>query len=66
MLWPKKNSHKMITKKNPEARKFPSPHNFSNGPSLNKFFLEASSLVSSACTREKTSGTQSTWQQIIP
>ena len=36
MLWPKKNSQKEfdIEKKIPAARKFPSPHNFSNGPSL--------------------------------
>ena len=36
MLWPPKNSYKEFDneKKNPAARKFPSPHNFSNGPSL--------------------------------
>ena len=41
MLWPKKNSCKEFDdeKKIPAARKFPSPHNFSNGPSLILFFL---------------------------
>ena len=35
MLRPKKiHTRNLITKKIPAARKFPSPHNFSNGPSL--------------------------------
>ena len=37
ILWPKKiHTRNLITKKIPAARKFPSPHNFSNGPSLNR------------------------------
>ena len=39
MLWPKKiHIRNLITKKIPAARKFPfpSPHNVSNGPSLNE------------------------------
>ena len=41
MLWPKKNSCNQFDneKKIPAARKFPSPHNFSNGPSLILSFL---------------------------
>ena len=36
MPWPKKNSHKEFDdKKIAAARKFPSPHKISNGPSLN-------------------------------
>ena len=37
MLWPKTNSYKEFDnekKKIPGVRKFPSPHNFFNGPSL--------------------------------
>ena len=36
MLWLKINSYKEFDKdkKIPVARKFPSPHNFSNGPTL--------------------------------
>ena len=41
MLWPKKNSCNQSDneKKIPAARKFPSPHNFSYGPSLILSFL---------------------------
>ena len=41
MLWPKKNSCKEFDneKKIPAARKLPSPHNFSSGPSLILSFL---------------------------
>ena len=35
MLWPKKNSYKEFD----DEKKFPSPHNFSNGPSLIKFLV---------------------------
>ena len=39
MLWAKKNSYKEFdNEKNSAARKFPSPHNFSNGPSLKREF----------------------------
>ena len=34
MLRPKKNKRNLMTKKVPAAQKFPTPHNFSNGPSL--------------------------------
>ena len=38
MLRPKKiHTRNLITKKIPVARKFPTPHNFSNGPSLTIF-----------------------------
>ena len=39
MLWPKKNSYKEFDneKKIPAARKCPTPHKFSNGPSLSYF-----------------------------
>ena len=45
MLWPKKiHTRNLITKKILAARKLPSPpHNFSNGPSLNRFVLKGHS-----------------------
>ena len=47
MLWPKKiHTRNLITKKTPAAQKFPSLHNFSNGPSLKRHQNGISALVS--------------------
>ena len=45
MLWPKKNSYKEFDKekKIPAARKFPPPHNISNGPSLRLVYNQSQS-----------------------
>ena len=41
MLWPKKiHTRNLLTKKIPAARKFPFPHNFSNGPSLSSLISQ--------------------------
>ena len=47
MLWPKQiHTRNLITKKTPAAQKFPSLHNFSNGPSLKRHQNGISALVS--------------------
>ena len=41
------HTRNLIAKKNPAARKFPSPHNFSNGPSLRCFISTV--LLTDSC-----------------
>ena len=55
MLWPKKiHTRNLITKKTPAAQKFPSLHNFSNGPSLKRHQNGISALVSQTSFRGET------------